>query len=309
MVKELCMKGTLHLLLLAITIKYVHGAMLLPDDSTLPPVPPPETIATNFIPTPVANAAATVGPAVTPPTPSTSSSLAATTLSFFMHDIFGGSAPSVRVVAGIIAIPQVNGIPFSKPNAGVFPKRGGVPLITATKGVIINNNLPFPSGLNGATANTVINNNGNNNLIRTNNKRLPFVTAGQLPQGATLQKLLFGTTTVIDDELTEGHEIGSSIIGKAQGFYLASSMDGSSHTMAFTAMFHYGDDHDAGDDAISFFGVHRTAALESHIAVVGGTGKHENAQGYAVIQTLQHTNEHTTDGIDTLLQFTVFLTH
>ncbi|XWS74186.1 hypothetical protein CRYUN_Cryun02cG0194200 [Craigia yunnanensis] len=290
MVKVLQMKGTLHLLLLAITMEYVHGARILTDDDTLPPLPPPETVATNPIPTPVANVASIMGQAVIPSNPS--SPLAATT-------------SAIRVVAGIIASTQVNGIPFSKPNGGVFPKSRGVPLITANR-AIINNNFPFPTGLNGATANTLINNNGNNNLI-TNGKAFPFVTAGQLPQGATLQKLLFGTITVIDDELTEGHELGSSIIGKAQGFYLASSMDGSSHTMAFTAMFH--DDGHEKEDAISFFVVHRTAALESPIAIVGGTGKFENAQGYGIIETLHHTNQHTTDGIDTLLQFSVYLTH
>ncbi|XVF05576.1 hypothetical protein REPUB_Repub05bG0184500 [Reevesia pubescens] len=290
-----------------ITVKYyVHGARALIEDDALPP---PETIANNPFPTPVTSAASIAGPAVIPSTPSsplgaTTSSSDQPTLAFFMHDIFGGSAPSTRVVAGIIANNQVNGIPFSKPNGGVFPKSRGVPLITANRG-IINNNFPFPSSQNGGTANSIINNNGNNNLI-TNGKGFPFVTAGQLPRGATLQKLLFGTTTVIDDELTEGHELGSTIIGKAQGFYLASSMDGSSHTMAFTAMFHNGNRDE--DDAISFFGVHRTAVLESPIAIVGGTGKYANAQGYAIIETLHRTNQHTTDGIDTLLQFNVFLT-
>ncbi|XVF46462.1 hypothetical protein PTKIN_Ptkin03bG0028400 [Pterospermum kingtungense] len=277
MFKLLQIKGTLQLLLLAITMKYVHGARVATADDT--------TIAANPIPTPVSNVASMAGPTVVASNPI--SPLAATTgpsdqptLSFFMHDIFGGSAPSVRVVAGIMANtqPQVNenGIPFSKPNGAIFPKSHGVPLI----------------------------NNGNKNLMVTNGKSLPFVTAGQLPQGAMLQKLLFGTITVIDDELTKGHELGSSIIGKAQGFYLASSMDGSSHTMAFTAMF-----HDDDEDAISFFGVHRTVAVESPIAVVGGTGRYENAQGYAIIETLHHTNEYTTDGIDTLIQFSVYLTH
>lgn len=268
---QLQVKGTLQLLLLAIiTMKYyyVHGARLPTAD---------DTIATNPIPTPVANASASLAGlpviASNPISPSPLAAAATTgpshdhpTFSFFMHDIFGGSAPSVRIVAGIIANinsntqNQVNGnrIPFSKPN-------------------------------------------GNKNLIPN----------GQLPQGNsnTLKKLLFGTITVIDDELTEGHELGSSIIGKAQGFYLASSMDGTSHTMAFTAMFHDGDDDDDEYDAISFFGVHRTVTVESPIAVVGGTGKYENAQGYAIIETLHHTNQHTTDGIDTLLQFSVYLTH
>ncbi|KAK0604417.1 hypothetical protein LWI29_015475 [Acer saccharum] len=194
-----------------------------------------------------------------------------------MHDILGGTAPSGRVVSGIKAStsPQINGLPFSKKKGGVFPISGGVPLAIA--------------GLNGATTN-----NGNS---------LPFVSAGQLPQGATLQKLIFGAITVIDDELTLEHELGSSIIGKAQGFYLASTLDGSSQTMAFTALF-----GEHVEDTISFFGVHRTAAHESQVAVVGGNGKYENAQGHATIETLHLTDQHTTDGVETLLQISVYLT-
>lgn len=114
---------------------------------------------------------------------------------------------------------------------------------------------------------------------------------------------MFGAITVIDDELTEGHELGASVIGKAQGSYLASSLDGSSQTMAFSAIF--GDEE---EDTISFFGVHRTASHESGIAVVGGTGKYDNAEGYATIETLHLTNQHTTDGVEAVLQFTVYLT-
>ncbi|MBA0678683.1 hypothetical protein Goari_020009 [Gossypium aridum] len=252
MVKELRFKGTLHLLLLAITMKYyVNGTRFLHHDDTLP-----------SLPTPIANTTPVIGsamePSSTPMQGNTSDHRP--TLSFYMHDIFGGSTPSVRVVAGVIAIAkrptpsQANGIPFSK-------KRNGI---------ITNKGIPLPSQ-------------------------------------ATSQRLLFGAVTVIDDELTQGREYGSSIMGKAQGFYVASSMDGSSHTMAFTAMFHDKDDHDK-DDAISFFGVHRTAAVESPIAIVGGTGKYVNAQGYAVAETLPNTNQYTVDGVDTLLQFSVFIT-
>ncbi|XP_021912571.1 dirigent protein 9-like [Carica papaya] len=228
-----------------------------------------------------------------------------------MHDILGGSTPSGRIVAGIISTTQINGIPFSKTNGGIFPINNGVPLITPNngvinnKGIINNNNLPFVAGLTGASTTTVVTNNGNN-LIGNSNS-LPFVTAGQLPSGSTLQKLMFGTITVVDDQLTEGHELGSSVIGKAQGFHLASSLDGSSHTMAFTALFHNGDHGE--EDTLSFFGVHRTAAHESLIAVVGGTGKYENARGYAAVETIHLTNQHLTDGVDTVLQFSVYLSH
>lgn len=226
-------------------------------------------------------------------------------LTFFMHDILGGSQPSGRVVTGIIANSQDNGLPFSKTTSQVFPINGGVPL-NNINGIINNNNVPFLAGLNGSPSSTVLQNNGNNNVVNGGN--LPFVTAGQLPSGVTLQQLMFGSITVVDNELTEGHELGSSVLGKGQGFYLSSSLDGSSHTIALTTMFH-GDDHDHVGDTISFFGVHRTATVESHIAVIGGTGKYEHAKGYATIETLHPENQHTTDGVETILHFTVYLTN
>ncbi|GAB4842329.1 hypothetical protein Ancab_012299 [Ancistrocladus abbreviatus] len=122
--------------------------------------------------------------------------------------------------------------------------------------------------LNGQQDN-IIQNRGTNTAVVNGNHNQAFVTVGQLPQGATLQNLMFGSITVIDDELTEGHELGTAVIGKGQGFYLAGSLDGQSHTMVFTAIFH-GNDHDL-QDTISFFGVHRTAAPESQIAIIGGT--------------------------------------
>ncbi|KAK9283718.1 hypothetical protein L1049_011968 [Liquidambar formosana] len=231
-------------------------------------------------------------------------------LSFFMHDILGGSHPSARMVTGIVSNTQINGLPFSKPNDGIFPIDNGVPLLNGNNnGILNNNNIPFITGLNnGAQTSTVIQNSGNNNLVNGGNTQ-PFVTAGQLPTGATLQKLMFGSITVIDDELTEGHELGSAVIGKAQGFYLASSLDGNSHTMALTVLFHGGGEQHDEEDTISFFGVHRTASPDSDIAIVGGTGKYENAKGYATIQSLHQEDQHTTDGVDTILQFNIYLSH
>ncbi|KAF8412841.1 hypothetical protein HHK36_000813 [Tetracentron sinense] len=106
--------------------------------------------------------------------------------SCMIYDILGGSTLSDRIGANS----QVNGLPFSKPNGN-------------------NNNMPFLTGLGGGTNSTVIQNNGGNTL--------PFVSAGQLPAGATLQKLMYGTITVIDDELTEGHELGVFFGGEGTG--------------------------------------------------------------------------------------------
>ncbi|CAH1430554.1 unnamed protein product [Lactuca virosa] len=231
------------------------------------------------------------------------------TLSFFMHDVMGGSHATSRVVTGIIASSNANAVPFSTPNSQVFPITGGVPL-NNINGIVNNNNLPFLAGFNGnnpnnPNSNTVLQNTGNNNVVNGGNNQ-PFVTAGQLPAGITLEQLMFGSITVIDNELTEGHELGTGVIGQGQGFYLASSLDGSSHTFALTTLFH-GSDHEV-DDTISFFGVHRTASEISHIAVIGGTGKYEEAKGYATIESLPQVDEHTTDGVETVVHVNVYLT-
>ncbi|XP_024991990.1 dirigent protein 24-like [Cynara cardunculus var. scolymus] len=231
------------------------------------------------------------------------------TLSFFMHDVLGGSQSTSRVVTGIVASSSANVVPFSTPNSQVFPITGGVPL-NDINGIVNNNNLPYLAGFNGnnpnnPNANTVLQNTGNNNVGNGGNN-LPFVAAGQLPAGITLQQLMFGSITVIDNEITEGHELGTGVLGRGQGFYLSSSLDGSSHTFALTTLFH-GSDHEV-EDTISFFGVHRTASEVSHIAVIGGTGKYEEAKGYATIESLPQVDEHTTDGVETIVHVNIYLT-
>ncbi|KAK7394286.1 hypothetical protein VNO78_14808 [Psophocarpus tetragonolobus] len=229
--------------------------------------------------------------------------------SFFMHDILGGSHPSARVVAGIVANTDVTGLPFSKLNNNLFPITGGIPLVNPKlNGIITNNNLPNLVGLSGAQSSTVFKNSGTSNTVTGGNNQ-PFVSAGNLPAGFTIQKLMFGSVTVIDDQLTEGHELDSAVIGRAQGLYMASSLDGTSQTIVLTVLVHSGEHHDGVEDSVSLFGVHRTASPQSEIAVIGGTGKYENARGYAALETLLKEDQHTTDGVDTILHFNVYLTH
>ncbi|KAL8103059.1 dirigent protein 25-like [Apium graveolens] len=280
-------KLTLCLVLFTLFLASVSSYRLL-DEESVSPVVPPETPAEE----PVAN----TGPVSTPTAPGTDSHH---TLSFFMHDILGGTNPSARAITGVVTNPALNGqIPFAKPNVANFPLNNGVPGNSGNNGLIDNNNIPFLTGLAGSKSN-VLTNNGNNN-----NNGFGFPGA-QLPVGSALQKLMFGTVTVMDDELTEGHELGSGLVGKAQGFYVVSSEDGNSQTMAFTAMFEEG----GYADSLSFFGVHRTVVSESQLAIMGGTGKYVNAKGFAVIKTLPIVNHQTTDGLETLVEFTVYITY
>ncbi|KAL3620633.1 hypothetical protein CASFOL_035545 [Castilleja foliolosa] len=227
-------------------------------------------------------------------------------LTFFMHDTLGGTRPSAISVTGMVANPSVGGqVPFAKPNGAILSGNNGLPTNNANTGIKNNNNnVPFLTGLSGFTSSNVMQNNNNNNIIG-GGQGFPALNSAQFPSGTTLQKLMFGTMTVFDDELTEGHELGSGLVGKAQGFYISSSEDGSSQTMAFTVMFTSG----SYADSLSLFGVHRTAVAESHLAVVGGTGKYVGAKGFALVKTFPGTNQHETDGMETLLQITVYLAY
>lgn len=298
------LKPTASFLLLALAIQCVACSRSLIEDVTssapnnaIPSVANPAQLA-------VLNPAAPVALAVTT-TSTTSTTVGGAELhplTFYMHNILGGSNPSARAVTGIVANPALSAqVPFAKPNGANLPINSGIPQNSANNGLINNNNVPFLTGLSGNTGN-VIQNNGVN--LINGGVGFPVLNGGQLPQGMTLQKLMFGTLTVFDDELTEGHELGSGPVGKAQGFYVASSEDGHSQTIALTAMFEGG----GYVDSLSLFGVHRTAVSESQLAIMGGTGKYVDARGYATVKTFPAPpNQQITDGTETLLEFTLYL--
>ncbi|XP_061372274.1 dirigent protein 24-like [Gastrolobium bilobum] len=302
------MKATMCLFFLTTVFLIANSSRILDE------VDPTQPQVIGNLPLPgAANPSVTTGPFPTPQVgPATTLPMAKEpSLSFFMHDILGGSHPSARVVAGIVANTDMTGLPFSKLNNNLFPIAGGIPLVNPKlNGIITNNNLPNLVGLSGAQSSTVFQNRGTSNVVTGGNNQ-PFVSAGNLPGGFTVQKLMFGSITVIDDQLTEGQELGSAVVGRAQGFYTASSLDGTSQSIVVTVLLHSGEhnDNDGVEDSISLFGVHRTASQQSEVAVIGGTGKYENARGYAALETLLKEDQHTTDGVDTILHFNVYLTH
>lgn len=113
----------------------------------------------------------------------------------------------------------------------------------------------------------------------------------------------FGTITVIDDILTNSPELGSQQLGKAQGVYVASSADGSTQMMAFTAMFEGGE----FGDSLNFYGIYRIGSAMSRLSVTGGTGKFKNAIGFAEVRGLIPPGQAVTDGAETLLRISVHL--
>ncbi|KAK8657093.1 hypothetical protein V6N13_035350 [Hibiscus sabdariffa] len=210
-------------------------------------------------------------------------------LEFYMHDILGGSNPTARPITGLLGNIYSGQVPFAKP-IGFMPPQGGaaipnpngaIPTINGITG------LPLGTGLAGTAFARNPNQNGQ----------------PQIPIGPDGLGLGFGTITVIDDIITASPELQSQVIGKAQGVYVASSADGTTQMMAFTAMVEGGE----YNDNLNFYGVYKVGSTMSHVSVTGGTGKFKNACGFAEVRPLIPPGQHVTDGAETLLRVTVHL--
>ncbi|KAM3249490.1 Dirigent protein 16 [Capsicum chinense] len=216
-------------------------------------------------------------------------------LELYMHDILGGNNPTARPITGLLGNIYSGQVPFARPLGFQPPKDGvAIPNANGAMPTFNINGVPLGTGLAG-TIFAGVNNNNNNNNGQTVNTQLG-------PDGLGLG---FGTITVIDDFLTSSPELGTQNLGKAQGVYVASSADGSTQMMAFTAMFEGGE----YGDSLNFFGVFRIGSTMSRISVTGGTGKFKNACGFAEIRSLIPAGQHITDGAETLLRIVVHLTY
>ncbi|XP_058753448.1 dirigent protein 18-like [Vicia villosa] len=213
-------------------------------------------------------------------------------IELYMHDILGGSNPTARPVTGLLGniysgqVPFATPIGFNTPAGGtLIPNANGAnPTVNGVTGI------PLGTGLAGTSF--APNNNNNQNNVQT-----------QLgPDGLGLG---FGTITVIDDILTAQPELGSQIVGKAQGVYVASSADGSRQMMVFTALFEGGE----YGDSLNFYGLYKIGSTMSRLSVIGGTGKFKNARGFAELRPLIPPGQIATDGAETLLRMSVHLTY
>ncbi|KAH7537300.1 hypothetical protein FEM48_Zijuj03G0078100 [Ziziphus jujuba var. spinosa] len=212
-------------------------------------------------------------------------------ITFLMTNLLNLTHPSPKPATSKLT--HDHQLPFSKP-IGLFPPTGGVH--------IPETNPSTPTS-------------GSSSSSSSSSQTLDLSGIGfSFPARATLQELEFGIVTVIEEEVYEANLKGGFFqkLGRAQGMYVASSENGSSHMMAMMVSFGNGDDD--GEDGLRFFGVHRTDVIESHIAVIGGTGKFNGANGYATVKAMSvksNSNasgeEEQADGTRKLLKFNVYL--
>lgn len=216
-------------------------------------------------------------------------------IELYMHDILGSSNPTARPVTGLLGNIYSGQVPFATP-VGFNTPQGGIPIPNANGAIPTVNGvtgIPLGTGLAGAS---FAPNSGNNNNNQNN---------AQLQLGPDGLGLGFGTITAIDDMLTSQPELGSQIVGKAQGVYVASAADGSRQMMAFTALFEGGE----YGDSLNFYGLYKIGSTMSQLSVIGGTGKFKNARGFAELRPLIPPGQIATDGAETLLRITIHLNY
>ncbi|KAL2896002.1 Dirigent protein 25 [Bienertia sinuspersici] len=118
------------------------------------------------------------------------------------------------------------------------------------------------------------------------------------------EEMEFGLVTNIEEEIYDGNSVSgpTTLVGKSRGVYVAmnssedaNNNDNNSHMMAMTVKFstdeNAEDDENSDDevDRLKLFGVHNKDVMECHVAVIGGTGKFKDANGFAVIKVLSGT--------------------
>ncbi|XP_008781145.2 dirigent protein 11-like [Phoenix dactylifera] len=106
--------------------------------------------------------------------------------------------------------------------------------------------------------------------------------AGKL--GAASNILQFGTVAVVDDVVTERPEVDSKVIGRAQGLYINSALDGMALYMVFSVTFTEGQ---FKGSTLEIQGADPFKLKEREFGVVSGTGFFRFAKGYGIMET-QH---------------------
>lgn len=112
----------------------------------------------------------------------------------------------------------------------------------------------------------------------------PNVTSVRVAEAPTTNNsaTFFGAVVVIDNRLTVGPDIGSRLVGRAQGTYTLASQEEYGLLMVFNCVFLEGK---YNGSSISIVGRNSIFTKVREMPVVGGSGIFRLARGYAQAQT------------------------
>ena len=112
----------------------------------------------------------------------------------------------------------------------------------------------------------------------------------------------FGSISVIDDPLTEGPELSSKLLGKAQGFYGLASQDEVALLMAMN--FHFVQGKYNGS-TITILGRNPVFNKVREMPVIGGSGLFRFARGYVHASTYKFDPSNG----DAVVEYNVYVLH
>ncbi|XP_071721386.1 dirigent protein 22-like [Rutidosis leptorrhynchoides] len=118
----------------------------------------------------------------------------------------------------------------------------------------------------------------------------------------TQDSSLFGDTYMMDNALTEGQNVSSKMVGKAQGMYAFAAKNEAALLMVVNYEFSYGE---FNGSSISVLGRNPVFSDVREMPIVGGSGRFRYASGYALAHTV-YFDPKTSDAI---VEYNLYVKH
>ncbi|KAJ4827103.1 hypothetical protein Tsubulata_031688 [Turnera subulata] len=130
----------------------------------------------------------------------------------------------------------------------------------------------------------------------------PTAVAVLRPPISINSSTLFGSISMMDDPLTEGPELSSKLVGRAQGFYASAAQQQAGLLMAMNFVFLQGK---YNGSTITILGRNAVFSKVREMPVIGGSGLFRFATGYAQATTYSFN---LTTG-DAVVEYNVYVLH